>query len=115
MRLQRAGYFFDPERFEYVAFFNIVEPGELDTAFQAFADFAGVVLCTLERIERVFADNAAIANDSHPSVAFDRAVEDAATGDGTDTADREGPLHQGATELDLALLGPEHAFERFAK
>ena len=43
--------------------FTVVVPGQLDAAFVSFADLAGVVFFTLQRIETVFADDSALADD----------------------------------------------------
>ena len=48
--------------FEDVAFLQIVEAAELDAAFQAFADFAGVVLLALQRLQRIVADDPTVAD-----------------------------------------------------
>ena len=48
----------------------------------------------------------------HSAIALDDSRQHAATGDRAHAADGERALHQGAAQLDLALLGLEHPFER---
>ena len=66
--------FFDLVNLEQVAFLDVVEAGQLDAALEAFADFLGIVLFAAQRIERVVADDRAVADDAGPAVPLDDAA-----------------------------------------
>src|SRR6476469_9522662 len=87
--LQRPRDFLDLEELELVAFLDVVVVLQLDTALEAFLDFAHVVLHPLERLELAGVDHHVLAQQAEMRAARDHARGDHATGDCADLGRHE--------------------------
>ena len=105
--------FFHSIRLEQVAFLNVVESIQPDTALHAFADISGIVLfpraATRSRSRSRSSDR---ESHAHDCCAFDRAVEHAAAGDRAHAADAERPQDQCPAGRDFHALRPQQSFQR---
>src|SRR4029078_4707679 len=91
------------EGLDEVAGLAVLEAAEADTALEAFADFAHVVLETLERLDAALPDDGAVAQEANLRSTCDLAAAHETTSDGADARNPE----------DLADLGfaGDHFFE----
>src|SRR5512132_2810070 len=110
--LQLSGDLSDLVRLDDVAFLDVVEVLDPDTALEPLAHLADVVLEAAERADPAVVRDDAVADDAGPRVADDRALQDVRAGDQTYLGDAEQGAHLGASELRLALLGLQHAAQR---
>src|SRR5688500_18452031 len=78
--LQRLFDFFDLERFDDVAFFELGEALEADTALEAFFDVLGVVLEAFQTADLALPERGAVAQEASSARAFDDTFDDHATG-----------------------------------
>src|SRR3990172_161200 len=93
------GHFLDLVHFEYVPFLEVIEAAQLDAALVSLAHFAGVVLFSLERLQRVLADHAVLADQACPGVALHGARQNAASGDRAHATDLENSLNEHAAQF----------------
>ena len=100
---------------EHVALFYVLEVCQHDAAFEAFRDLFGVVVESLQRVDRRLVDNRAIADNSHVRVADQLPCRDLAAGDRADLRCLEGLADLCATERVLNLFGLEHPCHRVAQ
>ena len=103
-RLERAGNFLDLERFDHIAFANIVIVFDGHAALKAVADFADIVLEAPERPELTLIDDHVIAQQTASGIAADDAIHDTATGNLADLGDRENLADLGMADNDLFLI-----------
>src|SRR4051794_14747831 len=78
---ERTSDFFRAEALEAVSNLDVVEVLDADTALEAFADFADVVLEAPQRPDGSFVDLDAIADDTEAPRAVDDAAGNRAAGD----------------------------------
>src|SRR5215468_2494330 len=101
------------ERLDDVADPQIVVAAEGQTTLEALADLGRIVLEASERRDRdVVRDHGTIAQQTCLRVATDDATPDDAAGDETDLRRAEQLTDLRGAELDLFVLGLEHALER---
>ena len=74
--------FFGDVGFENVAFLEVVEFFQTDTALIAGRDFLDVVLETAQGLDGVFGNDDAVTDDTEFGVSRDLAVQDIGAGDG---------------------------------
>src|SRR4030095_409096 len=106
--LQLSGDLSDLVRLDDVAFLDVVEVLDPDTALEPLAHLADVVLEAAERADPAVVRNDAVADDAGPRGPDDRALQDGRAGDHADLRDAEHGTDLGPPELRLALLGLEH-------
>ncbi len=104
--------FFDLIGFQLVAFFDVVKPSELDTAFHAALDFANVIFFATQRFQWIIAHDTAVANDADSAISLDLTAHHAATGDRSGATNGKGPQDHGHADFHDLLIGFEAAFER---
>src|SRR5690606_34310919 len=89
-----------------------VAVADSDTALEALADLGDVVLEPAQRLDgEVVGDDHPVADEPCLRVALDQAVADDHTGDVADPRHLEDLADLRGTELDLLVLGLEHALE----
>src|SRR6185436_20008840 len=106
--LQLSGDLSDLVRLDDVAFLDVVEVRDPDTALEPLTHLADVVLEAAERADPAGVRNDAVADDPGTRVPDDRALQDVRAGDQAHLRDAEHGTDLGPTELRLALLGLEH-------
>src|ERR1041385_6295306 len=113
-RRERARDLFGAIALDDVAHLDVVEVLDRDTALEAFAHLANVILEPLERRDGAVEHFDPFANDAHPTLSIDDAAPHRTTGDRSDPRNLEYLAHLGFAEDDFALFGPEHSFHRRA-
>ena len=79
----------DDEGFEEVAFLDIVELLQTDTALVALGDLLDVVLEAAQRLYLILGDDYTVTNNADKSAALDLAGNNLAASDGADVADAD--------------------------
>src|SRR5690606_12199471 len=92
-----------------VAFLEVLEVRQTDTALEPGADLGGVVLEPPQRLDRALPDDGALTQEADLGVARDDAALDHATGDLADAGHGEDLADLGLAGDDLFVLGGEHA------
>src|SRR5512132_4722784 len=85
--LQLSGDLSDLVRLDDVAFLDVVEVFDPDSALEPLAHLADVVLDAAERADPAVVRDDAVADDAGPRVADDRALQDVRTSDQTHLGD----------------------------
>ena len=75
---------FHDEGFENIAFLDVVEAFQTDTAFVALNDFLCVILEALEGGDLIFEDHDTVTDDTDLGLTCDLTVKDIGTGNRTD-------------------------------
>src|ERR1017187_4048711 len=86
---QVGSHFLRGEGFKKVAFLQIAESAETDTALHAVGDFAGIVLEALERTDLAFVDLLPTAHHLDLGVTTDDSILNTAAGDGAHLGNAE--------------------------
>ena len=80
---QLASYFLRTESFDHIANFDIAVTGDANSALHAIANFAGIVLKALERIDPALEYHYTIAQQAHLRVTLHDSSRAAPTGNNT--------------------------------
>src|SRR4029079_2620356 len=102
------------ERLDHVAGLEVLIVLEADTALEAVAHLAHVVLEAPQRGDLALPDDRAVAQEAHLGTTGDDATRDVATRDLADARHREDLSHLGIAGDDLFVLGLEHPDQRVA-
>src|SRR5215472_8906501 len=101
------------ERLNHIALFDVIEVRDVDAAFHAVADFAGIILEPLERADLAFVNLHAVAHQANVGIAFDDAVQDITSGHGSHLGDAESLAYFGAALIGLLDDRLEQSSHRF--
>src|SRR6266567_3088658 len=100
------------ERLDDVAFLDVIEAVEQDSALEAFGDFARIILEPLELGDRRLVDDRPVADDTCLRGAADDAARDHAAGNRSQPRDLEEGTYLRLAERLFLLDGLEHPDER---
>src|SRR5690606_35864382 len=95
-----------------VADLDVVEVGDVQTAFEALPDLSDIVLEPLEAAQLALVHLDPVPDDAHAAAALKLAVRDHAASDGPDTRNLEDLSELGANEQHSRLLRREQHLHR---
>ncbi len=110
--LQGTCDFLDFKDFELIAFFDVVEIFQGQTAFEAGFDFFCIILEAFQRIEFTGPDHDVLTQQAYRCTAFDDAFEYIATCNRTDFADQNNLTNLDQTQSLFAFFWRQHAGHR---
>src|SRR5690606_13019202 len=104
-------YLADLVHLDQVAFLDIVEVGQTDSALETLGNLAGVVLEPLQGVDGARVGHDPVAEQSGPGAALDDSLGDIAAGHGAGPGDLEHGPHLGGAEDHFLLFGGELAHQ----
>ena len=108
-----AGNLAQLKGFDEVAWFEILEVGEPNTAFETFTNFTHIVLESAQRSDGTLPNNGAVAQESNFGAACNNTSSHCAACDSTNLWRLEHFSHFGFASDHFFELGREHALHRF--
>src|SRR5882724_1631025 len=109
----RGAHLGNAEAFQDIAYFNVVEIRNAGSAFKTGADFAGVILESLQGVELGSVNHRSFAQHAHLRVALQDAIDHVAARNRTRALDAEDVAHFRPAQVRFRDYGLEHPFHGF--